>query len=248
MQKKIRVGAVSYLNTKPLIYGCEQGELEESIELVKDYPSRLATMLQKDLLDIALLPVAAIPNIPHAQVIGEYCISADRQVASVALYSHVPIEDIQSIYLDYQSRTSVALLRILLRDYWHIRPSLLEAGENYIDDIQDKTAGVIIGDRALEYRNKFPYVYDLAEIWHEHTQLPFVFAVWVSNKEIDTAFIDAFNNSIAIGLEHLAEIIIANPFPAYDLRTYYTENISYSLDDEKRKGMMLFLKLLEQMN
>lgn len=247
MQKKIRVGAVSYLNTKPLIYGFEQGAMSDKLTLELNYPSQLASSLQKNKLDIALLPVAAIPSIPMAEVISPFGIAADQNVASVCLFSHVPIEEIQEIYLDYQSRTSVALTRILLRDHWHTRPMLLDAPENYIELLKGKTAGIIIGDRALEQLNKFEYVYDLAKVWHEHTRLPFVFAAWVSNTPLEKSFVEEFNHTIAESLKRIPEVIEQNPFPAYDLKTYYQENIQYKLDEEKQKGMTLFLKLLDSL-
>lgn len=247
MEKKIRVGAVSYLNTKPLIYGFEQGLMADRVELALDYPSNLSAALQKGRLDVALLPVAAIPQIPNARVISKFGIASARKVASVCLFSQVPFDEIQEIYLDYQSRSSVALLRILLRDYWHIRPMLQEADEHYIDRIGGKTAGIIIGDRALANLNRFEYVYDLAEAWHEHTQLPFVFAVWVSNIELSEEFTNAFDAAVGEGLQHLDEIIATNPFHAYNLGVYYRENMSYELDEDKQKGMKLFLKAIKSL-
>jgi chorismate dehydratase len=247
MQKKIRVGAVSYLNTKPLIYGFENGKMKDEIELTLDYPSKLMTSLQKNQLDIALLPVASISSIPNTEIISSYCIASDKQVASVCLFSEVPIEEIQEIYLDYQSRTSVALLRILLRDYWHMRPMLLDADVDYINKIKGKTAGIIIGDRALEHYNHFPYRYDLAEAWFEHTQLPFVFAAWVTNQSLTEDFKKDFNNTIGEGLLHMDDIIASNSMLKYDLKTYFTENISYELNEEKQKGLTMFLKLMEQL-
>jgi len=247
MQKKIRVGAVSYLNTKPLIYGFEKGKMSEQIELTLDYPARLAALMQKDQLDIALLPIVSILNLPEASMFSAYCIASNKKVASVCLYSHVPIEEVQEVYLDYQSRTSVALFRILIRDYWNIRPSLLESDEHYIEQIKGKTAGLIIGDRALEQRENFPFVYDLAEAWQSHTQFPFVFATWVTNKELSPAFIHEFNETNAFGLSHLDEIIGMQSFPYYDLNTYFTENISYKFDEEKSNGMQLFLKMAEKL-
>jgi chorismate dehydratase len=244
MQKKIRVGAVNYLNTKPLIYSFEHGHMANEIELVLDYPSKLASALQKNQLDIALLPIAAMANITDAEIISPYGIASDNHVASVALFSEVPIEEIQEIYLDYQSRTSVALLRILLRDYWRVRPMLLESDENYIDQIKGKTAGIIIGDRALENYNRFNYRYDLSEAWMSHTQLPFVFAAWISNQPLNEDFKSRFNAAIADGLTHIDDIIALQNFPSYDLKTYYTENISYHLDEQKQKGMTIFLKQL----
>ena len=247
MQKKIRVGAVSYLNTKPLIYGFEKGSMKDQISLSLDYPSRLAGLMQKNLLDIALLPLASIPNILDANIFSNYCIASNKKVASVCLYSQVPIDEIQEVYMDYQSRTSVALFRILMRDYWNIRPSLLEANEHYIEKIKGKTAGIIIGDRALQQTGKFPYVYDLSEVWHSHTQLPFVFATWVSNKNLSLSFINEFNEANALGLQAIDEIITQHHLAEYDLKKYYTENIAYVLDEEKRNGMQLFLKMLERL-
>lgn len=245
MQKKIRVGAVSYLNTKPLIYGFEQGMMADQIELTLDYPSALASMMQKNKLDIALLPVASIHNIIDAKVFSDFCIASDKEVASVCLFSHVPIEEIQEVYLDYQSKTSVALFRILIRDYWHIRPMLLEADEQYIDNIKGKTAGIIIGDRALLQRKKFPFVYDLAEAWQSHTQLPFVFATWVTNKALDKKFITEFNAANALGLAHLDQLIQTNQQSNIDLQTYYHHNIAYHFNKERESGMQLFLRTLE---
>lgn len=247
MQKKIRVGAVSYLNTKPLIYGFGQGPIQQQVELTLDYPARLAGMMQEGKLDIALLPVASIPSIEGATVFSRYCIASDRQVASVCLFSEVPIEEIQELYLDYQSRTSVALFRILMRDYWKVRPMLLQANEDYIDDIREKRAGIIIGDRALQYYERFPYRYDLAEAWHAHTGLPFVFATWVSNTPLSPEFIAAFNEANALGLDQLDTIIASSTLDHYNLATYFRENIGYELTEERRKGMQLFLKGLEKL-
>lgn len=247
MDNKMRVGAVSYLNTKPLIYGLQHGPISSKIALQQDYPSNLTTLLQKNQLDIALLPIASVPVIPGSRIVSNYCIASNQHVASVCLFSHVPIEEIQEIYLDYQSRTSVMLLRILLKEYWHIRPSLLEGDSNYIDKIKNKTAGLIIGDRALENLQRFPYIYDLAEAWYDHTKLPFVFAAWVANKEINATFLEEFNVANSMGIQRLDEIIEGIDFDSYDMGIYFRQNISYYLDDEKHKGMTLFLKMIAKL-
>jgi chorismate dehydratase len=139
------------------------------------------------------------------------------------------------------------LLRVLLKHYWQKRPILIEADEQYISSIKHKKAGVIIGDRALEQLPNFPYVYDLAKAWQDYTQLPFVFATWVTNQKLPDSFIESFNKANELGFDHLNEIIAANPFPFYDLKKYYTENIFYSFDEEMKKGMTMFLKLAEQL-
>ena len=243
--KKIKVGAVSYLNTKPLLYGIERSEaLMNRIELITDYPSSIARMLLEDEIDVGLVPVAVIPKMQQHFIISDYCIGADGDVASVCLFSDVPLEEIETILLDYQSRTSVNLCKVLLKKYWQITPQLQDAKEDFRNDIKGTTAGVVIGDRALEQRHQSKYSYDLAGTWKAFTGLPFVFAAWIANKELQIAFCEAFNAANGIGLQHLDEVIKENPFTVYSLQTYYTKNISYELTDEKRKGLQLFLEML----
>ena len=156
------------------------------------------------------------------------------------------MDEIKKIYLDYQSRTSVALAKILLKSYWKISPELVEATPGYINDISGTTAGIVIGDRALEQRKKSTYIYDLAEGWIEMTGLPFVFAAWVANKKLPEDFIKLFNEANKKGIENLPAVIAQNSFPQYDLYSYYMQNISYNLDEEKKKGLELFLEMLEK--
>ncbi len=245
---KIRVGAVSYLNTKPLLYGITRSAaLMEQMELVIDYPSRIANLLKEGKLDIGLVPVAIIPRLKEWHLVGDYCIGAEGPVASVCLFSDVPVDEIDTILLDYQSKTSVALCKVLLKHYWKLNPLLEDAKEDFRNHIRGKTAGVVIGDRALEQRHVSPYIYDLAEAWITFTGLPFVFAAWIANKQLPEAFSALFNEANAIGLAHLNDVIAENPFAAYSLNKYYTENISYALTDEKRKGMKLFLEMIENL-
>ncbi len=244
MDRKIRVAAVSYLNTKPLTYGFEQGRMADEIELLFEYPAKVAAMLMNDTVDIGLIPVAVIPAMKEFEIISDFCIGASGEVASVCIFSDVPIHQIKSIYLDYQSRTSVALLKILLSRHWKISPELLATTEGYEAAINGTTAGLVIGDRALSQRKNSKYIYDLATAWQEMTGLPFLFAAWVANKKLPQQFIKAFNEATAVGFDHIAEIVAANPFEDYDLHTYYTTNIDYTLDYRKREALKLFLTYL----
>jgi len=244
LNPKIKVAAVSYLNTKPLLYGIERSNVVHDIELVLDYPSQLASSLKDGHIDLALLPVAAIPGIPGANIISDYGIATDGNVVSVALFSQVPIDEIRSVYLDYQSRTSVRLARLLLENYWNKKVDYLEAPEHYVDFINGTTAGVIIGDRALMQLHNFGFVYDLSAAWKSYTGLDFIFAAWVANKELPADFKARFNEANALGMYHLDEIIAQNPFPSYDLHTYYTSNIKYLLDEDKKRGLHKFLELI----
>ena len=244
LDRKIRVAAVSYLNTKPLIYGFEKGMIREEIELLTDFPANIGDMLLQDKVDIALVPVAVIPLLKEHFIISDYCIGTEGEVASVCLFSEVPLKNIKSIFLDYQSRTSVALLKILLRDHWKINPALEYAEADYEKNIQGSAAGLVIGDRAFIQRKKSKYIYDLGLAWKELTGLSFVFAAWVANKELEEDFVTRFNKTTGEGLNHLPEIIKANPYKHYDLEKYFTENINFMLNDNKRKGMEEFLNKL----
>jgi chorismate dehydratase len=243
--KKIRVAAVSYLNTKPLVWGFKRHDVINQMELTEDFPAKVAQQLIDGDVDMGLVPVAIIPKLKEWHIVSDYCIGAEGPVASVCIFSQVPINEIKKVYLDYQSRTSVRLAQVLLRDYWQLDVEYIDAaGEDFRDKIAGDTAGVVIGDRALEQRNSAAYIYDLAEAWIAHIGLPFVFAAWIANKELPKDFIAAFNEANAIGLQNFDAVVAENPYDVYDLKTYYTQNISYELTEEKRLGLQTFLKKL----
>ena len=241
---KIQTGIVKYLNTKPLLYGIENSPVSQKIELIPGYPSEIAKMLERDIIDLGLVPVAAIPNLKDGRIISDYCIGCDGAVASVCIFSEVPIEEVTEVYMDYQSRTSVQLAKILLRNYWKSTAEFKDATPDFRDSIKGNTAGLVIGDRAFEQRKKSAFIYDLGEAWKRHTGLPFVFAAWVSNKEQDASFIQEFNEANRWGVQHIEEVVQQYPSPLFDLHHYYNECISYELDEEKKRGMQLFLEMI----
>src|SRR3954470_12694386 len=116
LSKTIRVGAVSYLNTKPLMYAFKHGTVIEGMEIIEGYPAKIAAMLLNDEIDVGLVPVAIIPKLKEHYIISDYCIGAEQQVGSVCLFSQVPLDQIEKVILDYQSRTSVALARVLIEN------------------------------------------------------------------------------------------------------------------------------------
>ncbi len=246
--KKIKVGAVSYLNTKPLLYGIERSaRLMEQIELVTDYPSKIAGQLLKDEIDVGLVPVAVIPQMKEHYIVSDYCIGSDGNVASVCLFSEVEINKIEKVLLDYQSKTSVALCKILMKNHWKKNVLFEDTKGNFAKDIKENTAAVLIGDRALKQRTTSKYIYDLGGEWKTMTGLPFVFAAWISNKKLPEDFIKLFNKKNAEGIDNINEVISENNCDVYDLHTYYTHNISYTLNLEKLKGMSLFLELVQKL-
>jgi chorismate dehydratase len=241
---KIKVGIVNYLNTKPLLYGIQHSAVSDQLILIEDYPSNIARLLLDGSIDAGLVPVAVIPHLREHHIITDYCIGCNGPVASVALFSEVPVNSIEKILLDYQSRTSVALAKVLLREYWQIQPELIDTRSDYRAAIKGSMAGIVIGDRALEQRKVSPYIYDLGEAWKNFTGLPFVFAAWVSNKPLPASFIEEFNAANKLGIEHIEQAVAENPYTIFDLHRYYTECISYELTAEKRKGLDQFLSFV----
>lgn len=246
MQKKVRVGAVSYLNTKPLIYGFENGMMKEEVDLLIDYPSMIAGLLLNDEIDVGLVPVAIIPEMKEHYIISNYCIGSVGKVASVCLFSEVPLLEIKTVLLDYQSRTSVALLKLLIKEYWNLDVVFENTSGDYQSKISGTTAGLIIGDRALMKRTNSRFIFDLGEEWESFTGLPFVFAAWVSNKNLDESFVNDFNKANEFGLKNLDKVVKQNPFEVYDLHTYYTKCINFDLDENKKKGLELFLQKINK--
>ena len=232
------------MNTKPFIYGLEHGPVKDEIELIVDYPANLVKMLKSDQIDIGLIPVGALPSLGEYHIISDYCIGTEGEVASVAVFSEVPMDEIETVYLDYQSRTSVLLCKLLFQKHWKKQVNFIEAiDEGYINKIGGKTAGLIIGDRALMNRSKFPFIYDLGLGWKEMTGLPFVFAVWVSLREMDLYFINKMNYTFKIGASSINSLNIPQ-IGSYNGLRYLNQNLSYLLGEKQQNAIRFFLELV----
>jgi len=249
--EKIKISVVSYLNSKPFIYGLQHSEVINAIDLQLDIPSVCAQKLVDGQVDIGLIPVAVIPQLKEYHIISDHCIGAEGKVASVMLYSDVPLQEIKTVLLDYQSRTSVTLVKVLAQHFWKISPEWIKAEANYESTIGGATAAVIIGDRTFGLEGNYKFVYDLAEEWQKFTQLPFVFACWVANKKLPDDFLSAFNKALQLGLDsrpQLVKQITAEKTYNTDVDVYLNKSISYSLTAAKRRALELFLSYLEQLS
>ena len=241
MKEKVKVSAVSYANSYPFIFGLKSQPVIEKMDLQLDNPADCAKKLLSGEVDLGLVPVAIIPQLSESHIITDYCIGADGAVETVCLFSDVPLEEIEEVILDYQSRTSVQLVQLLAEKHWKITPVWKKAGDNFIEEIKGKTAGVVIGDRVFPLQNKYPVVKDLAEEWKELTGLPFVFACWVSNKPLKDEFVSEFENALSFGLNHKKEAINSLANGNSDTLVRYVEKvISYKLDDKKLQALKLF--------
>jgi chorismate dehydratase len=240
----IKISCVSYLNSKPFIFGLKHSEIKNEIDLQLDIPSECARKLEENIVDIGLVPVAALEEMNEYHFISDYCIGADGEVGSVILASDVPIHHIQHILLDYQSRTSVILAQVLAEKFWKIAPQFHDTKENYESIIGGTTAGIIIGDRTFALKSKYKYIYDLAHEWKLFTNLPFVFACWVSNKEVDRGFVKRFNEALRYGLMNSETVVKEfkdETGAEFNVIDYLENKISYAFDERKKFAMELFL-------
>jgi chorismate dehydratase len=245
--KTIRISAVSYLNTLPFIYGIQHSGMTAGFSLSLDIPSECARKLIENEADISLIPVGALPSLLHYEIISNYCIGASGKVRTVLLLSNSPLDRIREVYLDGDSRTSVQLVKVLSDKLWKISPEWKSLGNLSPVEIPPDAGVVLIGDKTFYGRTYFRYCSDLAEEWFKLTGLPFVFAAWASNRKIPAEFIEELNKAFLWGLTHKAEAVdsIQNPIISKeDLLSYLEHDISYNLDEDKRKGMAMFLSYL----
>ena len=227
------------------MYGLRLPPIADEIELIEETPARLADLLLNDEIDLGLVPTAVISQLKECFIACEYCIGTETEVASVCLFSEVPLNEIRKVYLDHESRSSVALLRWLMQESWGIYPEIIQAtDDSYRKQITGTTAGLVIGDRAFEQRRISTFIYDLASEWRAITGLPFVFAAWISNKPLPESFIRKFNEANAVGLNYIDEIVSEQQFELFDLKKYYSLHMSYKLDGRKIDGMRLFLQYI----
>ncbi|MCC7231375.1 MAG: menaquinone biosynthesis protein [Bacteroidia bacterium] len=245
--KPLNISLVSYLNSKPFLFGLQHGPEAQKFNVRIDPPSVCAEKLIDGTVDTGLVPVAILPELKSYQIISDYCISADGEVSSVLMLSETPLHQIKRVQLDYQSRTSVQLVQILSKEFWKIHPDWISSTEGYEQEIRGNTAGVVIGDRALEMKKNFPYVYDLSSEWKKMTGRPFVFACWVVVNKISEELRDSLNRSLGIGLKRIPEVLKeygTGPLTYENAEQYLEHFISFELDERKRQSMDLFLKYL----
>lgn len=244
---RIRIGAVNYLNSKPLIEGL--GELAPGADLVLDYPSRLAQDLSAGRLDVALVPSIACLLSPHYEVVSDACVAARGPVLSVKLYSRVPAQAITRLALDAGSRTSAALVRILLAERYGVFPQVESLPLDCSTESTDADAVLLIGDRAIHPpREQFASTWDLGSEWTAWTGLPFVFAMWGTRSGTDLGPVEtALGAARDLGVERLPEIARREASPlglscqvALD---YLTKNLYYRLGAAERQGLRRFQEL-----
>lgn len=243
------ITAINYLNTVPMIYGIEHGGIVPHGGLRIAVPSACADAAKAHQTDIALVPVAEVPSIVGGRIITDFCISASGAVDTVALLSDTPLRDIHTIHLDWHSRTSVQLVRILASELWgnYDRIEWVESSADQGLSVYDRElprghAVLAIGDKVFGIQGRYLFKTDLALEWRRLTGLPFVFAVWVAVTDDGVAYEQTLNQALSWGVAHIDDAIRADK-KGYDFalsHRYLTQNIQFNLTDSGRKAIKLF--------
>ncbi len=241
---KYRIAAVSYLNTIPFLQGLRTPELRDAVEIITTHPVGCADLLMNGSVDIALCPVGALPHLEAYYILTDYCIGCEGPVRTVAVFSDVPFQDLRQIVLSAESRTSNLLVQVLESRYW--RHGLRFVNPDINDDMADpehagKTGYLIIGDRCFDAENRYRYQCDLGQAWIEATRMPFVFACWVSQREIDRSFQSAMNSAFEESILSLHDLDLSAHMHISHVREYLTRHISFHLNTSMRAGMQRFL-------
>lgn len=244
---KVRVGAVTYLNARPLVFSL--AEMAPRVELVFDLPSRLADALAAGRLDVAMIPSIEYARGDGYSIISDACIACDGPVRSVKLYGRVPIERLGSLALDEGSRTSTALVRILLKERFGIWPETRPLPIGALPEDVPADAVLLIGDRGmLPGGGRFEFEWDLGEEWSRWTGLPFVFALWIARPGVDLSgvaeLLAAARDDGATRLEEIArQAAPAIGVPESDCLSYLRDHLEFHFGPRQRQGLERFFAL-----
>lgn len=252
--RRLRISAISYLNTAPLMWDFEHGTAGRHFEISYTLPSSCARALQAGTADIGIIPAAAYTQIPGLQVLPGVAIASRRPVRSILLVSRVPIEEIKTIALDTSSMTSVALTKVMFEKWLGGGRTFTAMAPDVEKMLAENDAGLLIGDPALQVDRSRYLTLDLAEEWIRYTGKPFVFAFWAvrgdalrdADPSLDLATI--FQDSRDHGLQPASLDQIAREWAPRvrisedDVRSYLTENIHYELDPACLEGLQLFYR------
>jgi len=252
---RLRVSAISYLNTAPLMWNFEHAaqreELRRQFEVDYTIPSRCAQMLAEGSADIGIIPVAAYATISSLSVLPDVAIASRNSVRSILLVSEKPLDQIRTVALDNSSRTSAALIQVLFRKHWQRDVQFTQAEPSLAKMLGNYDAALLIGDPALQVDRARYQTWDLAEEWRRFTGKPFVFAFWAMRTEAASdeeaaRVAEIFRDSRDAGLRHIDAIAsdwsARLKLPTDAIVRYLSDNVHYYLDQENIAGMQLFFE------
>jgi len=252
--RKLRISAISYLNTAPLMWDFEHGLARAEFEISYTLPSQCAAALRSGTADIGIIPAAAYTSVPDLAILPGVAIASRKPVRSILLLSRKPIEQVRTVALDTSSMTSVALTKVLFARWWGGDQVFTLMAPEIETMLERNDAGLVIGDPALRIDRSRFRVYDLAEEWIRFTGKPFVFAFWAVRqaamkevsmpRDLSSMFQESRDRGLLPGsLETIAlEWGPRLGLSEASVKSYLTENIHYSLDAACLEGLELFYR------
>lgn len=252
MNKKLKVTAVSYLNTIPFVYGLQNERYKDFFDLSLDVPSECSRKILQGEVDVGLVPTYTIVKNPNFRIITNHCIGAVDYVRTVALLSNTPLESIQKVYLDTHSQTSVNLVKILAALHWKIEVEWISTDiASLALPLSSNSAILAIGDKVFSLEQHFNSKLDLAAEWKDFTGLPMVFAAWITEKQLPLDLENALKQALDFGVNHTedaVDVLNGLKISREEAVFYLTSNISYDLDDAKRESMKRYSNYITQLN
>jgi chorismate dehydratase len=243
--KKLRIAAVKYLNTLPMLHGLEHSPFIHQIDLHLEHPAECARMLFNDEVDIALCPVGALADMAEYHIVSNYGIGCNGPVRTVSIYSDVPLQELKAVKLYGESRSSNVLAQILDQNYWKLGLKFI-GPESVASDLP--CGHLVIGDACFDRETKFQHITDLGNEWHKFTGLPFLFACWVSSKPVDKQTTNILDEAFAAGIAGLNDIDLPESQSHVNLHEYLSDNIRYEIDEDTLRGMTKFIGYAEKLN
>ncbi len=249
MNRPFRLAASSYLNSAPLIWSFLNGPHRGRIDFVEAMPARCAELLADAAVEGALVPVIEYQRIPCGFLAPNVCVGSRKEVLSVVLVSrNKRLENIRSVALDESSRTSATLVKVIFREFLQHEPEWTTRAPRLEEMLEKNDAALIIGDPGMTFRRQGLNVWDMANLWREHTGLGFVFAMWMVRDEvIERARMVDFAGARDEGVARIEEIVgdyqDKIPMRVDELRNYLTENIVFDVDESLENGLRLYFEL-----
>jgi chorismate dehydratase len=243
--RKIRIAAVKYLNTLPMLHGLQNSSHVDRFELHLGDPAECARMLIDGEVEIALCPVGALIDLEQYQIVSRYGIACKGPVRTVSIYSDSPLQELRAVKLYGESRSSNILAEVLDQKYWKLGLQFISAD----DDVPDLPTGhLVIGDACFERETKYQHITDLGDAWFKFTGLPFLFACWVAITPIDAEIRHILEDSFAAGIADIGNLDLPLGQAHVNLHNYLRDNIRYAIDEDTLEGMTKFISYAGEMH
>ena len=243
---KINLVLVSYLNTLPFLEGFNCNP-NHGFNLLFKTPSEGAKSFFNNEAPIALIPIGSLIHQNEYSICTDYCIGCDGAVRTVGVFSDCPLNDLERVYLDEDSRTSVLLVKVLFKNLGLNKVKWIHGLPERNEDIAERSGILAIRDKVFGYEGNWSYFSDLGSLWKQTFNLPFAFAVFAAKPDVKMEYIEELNSILMAGINSIPTMKFPEVHQINDLPSYFKKNISYHLDENKKKAIQLFISEVDRL-